>query len=489
MSIFKSLMKQFDKDSDLAVKDEVAAMLKTDPEKLKAFEEAYRRSILETPEPPDNFFEVNAKQAAEWNRQRTDIKDLEEEANRLIGRIADELVAATPVLHIKDGATCEELPKALPDKTPAVTTEEIEALPAELAPQLTGTRMRVDLRQDEPPYRHLLFLYRKYLEEKDARAKRQLYGQFRAGLDLLDLDPVMYAMLGKNRNSMSFWLPKIAGAAAKEGFFKIPETRIARVPLPLLQMSRLDYAELTPSTLKIADDWAYRVFKLDEAKTYFIKTGTYSSKYDFRNAKVTSPKEVRELGEYLLFIQHQASMMAGPLIQPHPIYGVSTTNEWVVREYIEDREGNPAIYKGLPLHTEYRIFVDFDTREVLGCSPYWEPETMKKRFSRMDDADSPHQRHDYVIYKMHEETLMRRYHENVETVLSHVEKLIPDVALEGQWSVDIMQNGNDFYMIDMAAADTSALNECIPKGRLKKQTEDWLPDIADIQEKIPGDPG
>ena len=84
---------------------------------------------------------------------------------------------------------------------------------------------------------------------------------------------------------------------------------------------------------------------------------------------------------------------------------------------------------------------------------------------------------------------MGRYRANIETVLRHIMDMLPDVDLDGQWSMDIMQNGDDFYLIDMAAADTSALNECIPKGRLKKQTEDWLPDIADIQEKISGDPG
>ena len=43
-----------------------------------------------------------------------------------------------------------------------------------------------------------------------------------------------------------------------------------------------------------------------EDKEYFIKTGTYSSKFDFRNARVSGPKEVRELGEYLLFIHFHA---------------------------------------------------------------------------------------------------------------------------------------------------------------------------------------
>lgn len=50
------------------------------------------------------------------------------------------------------------------------------------------------------------------------------------------------------------------------------------------------------------------------------------------------------------------------------IYGAATTNEWVVREFIKDKENNPCIYKGLPLHTEYRVFIDADTKEVLGIN-------------------------------------------------------------------------------------------------------------------------
>ena len=101
----------------------------------------------------------------------------------------------------------------------------------------------------------------------------------------------------------------------------------------------------------------------------------------------------QELGEYLLYIHFQALQTAGPLSKPR-IYGVSTTNEWVVREFIPDLENNPCIYHGLPLHTEYRVFVDCDTKDVIGISPYLEPETMLKRFSGEEDANIPHQMHD-----------------------------------------------------------------------------------------------
>ena len=129
----------------------------------------------------------------------------------------------------------------------------------------------------------------------------------------------------------------------------------------------------------------------------------------------------------------------------------------------------------MPLHTEYRVFVDFDTDEILGINPYWKPDVMLKRFSSDANPYSPHDKHDYIIYKMHEPTLMKRYEENKDTVLHHIEQLIKDINLSGQWSIDIMQNGNDFWIIDMATADTSALNDCVPKDKLKKATENWLP--------------
>lgn len=460
--------------TDTATKDELARLLQTSPEALDAFEDAYRRSALPDEFDSDNFFDMSSRQASAMARQADGFPDYDgERLSALIGDIVAELVAETDVMSVTDGKVASEDMPRLPDGHEMLGNADLTDIPLELRPQLTGELMKVDI--DRMSYEMVLT---HYMRSQDGRlptkARRASYHMFRQGMDILDLDPVLYGMLGRNPNSMSHWLPPVASATSKHGFFRIPRTRIAKVPMPILQLSRIDYDTLTPSTLKAVDDWAFEVFDLDVSKTYFVKTGTYSSKFDFRNAKVTGEREVRELGEYLLFIQHQATMMAGPLTQPS-IYGVSTTNEWVVREFIEDVEGNPTIYKGLPLHTEYRVFVDCDTDEVLGIAPYWEPETMKRRFSQMDDADSPHQRHDYVIYRMHEDTLMGRYEDNKDAVLSHIREILPDIELSGQWSIDIMQNGDDFWLIDMATADTSALKECVPDGLLRKTEEDWLP--------------
>ena len=162
--------------------------------------------------------------------------------------------------------------------------------------------------------------------------------------------------------------------------------------------------------------------------------------------------------------------MAGPL--GGSFYGANTTNEWAVREYIEDVENNPTFYHGLPLRTEYRVFIDCDSDEILGISPYWRPDVMKKRFEEESDRNTTDMVHDYIVYCAHEPVLMRRYEENKEKVLAAVENMLPSINLKGQWSLDVMQNGDDFYLIDMALANTSALRDVVPAGKLIEAAED-----------------
>lgn len=100
---------------------------------------------------------------------------------------------------------------------------------------------------------------------------------------------------------------------------------------------------------------------------------------------------------------------------------------------------------------------------------YWQPDGNKTLDS------SPQERHDYVVYKMHEDILNQRYHESVQTVLAELKKVIPRIELTGQWSVDVMRNGNDYYIIDMALAENSALNDCVPKNLLRAYPQQWLP--------------
>lgn len=93
----------------------------------------------------------------------------------------------------------------------------------------------------------------------------------------------------------------------------------------------------------------------------------------------------------------------------------------------------------------------------------------------MTEVSSPQERHDYVVYLMHEDVLNKRYNESVQTVLNELKKVITHVELSGQWSIDVMRNGDDYYIIDMALAENSALNDCVPREKLRAYPQQWLP--------------
>lgn len=431
-------------------KNRLARLISMDPEAFKRFEATYKDFAI------DGAFGPAAKDVVASNHVFTG-DEFEAYTNN-----SDGLISICE--RILDELLCEY--RRLPAPGTLVTREDLSVLPLNVRPQLTSTLMKVDI--SEPAYISVLDSLYRCLHEKDQREAMQQYGMFRQGLEILDLDPICYELLGRNPNNMSHWLPALQAAAEKLDFFKIPETKIVKVPITMLQLSRLDFSELTMTTKYIVNQFCMRAFDLDVSKAYFIKTGVFSSKFDFRNAKVSGEQEVRELGEYLLYITHLACQMASPLNNP-VIYGAATTNEWVVREFVEDTENNPCIYHGLPLRTEYRVFIDCDTDEILGISPYWRPDVMKKRFGSEEDRNTPDMIHDYIVYTAHEPTLMKRYEENKDRVLTAIRELLPNLALEGQWSLDVMKNGSDFYLIDMATADTSALNDVVPRKKFKRE--------------------
>lgn len=447
--------------------EELAAMLKTDPDALKTFDEVYKTQVLESRELHDNMLQWNSATVKAILDKKVYFPP---ELNSLIDRIVDELIPETRlyIYNAKHGGYYVKY-SANRDFVTDVTNKELNRYPEELRPQLTGKLMMVDV--SEPSYKSLLQNYAEYKNAKNDRMKMLYYNLFRQGLDILDLDDFTYQMLEMNPISMGFWLPPLVEGLYGNKFFKVPDTKILHVPITMLQLTRLGFETLNPVTKEIVNRYCKKVFHLDEHGDYFIKTGTYSSKYEFRNAHIHEPKEVDEMGEYFLLLNHLTCSMAAPT-NNRSFYGANTTNEWVVREYIKDKESNPTIYNGLPLHTEYRVFVDFDTKEILGVSPYWRSDVMKNKFK---EVSSPQERHDYVVYLMHEDVLNKRYNESVQTVLNELEKVIPRIKLTGQWSIDVMRNGDDYYIIDMALAEHSALNDCVPKNLLRAYPQQWLP--------------
>lgn len=432
--------------------DMIALLLKDNPERQREFENLYEQFEVDTESL--NLFQQNAAKVIDKSDK---FVSLSAETEVLVEQVVEELVSQTAIWD-------SEQNKVLPLPQPTRYLQDAKTLVSlqEQGLQFSGYMCKQDM--PESSSKALLSQYKSYVKT----GNKIFYDLFRQGLDILDLDPLVYELLNHDPNTMSNWLFAIKEVVDQTTFFKIPRTRIIKVPLALLQSTRVyEYQDLSPLSLEIINRYARKVFDLDTEKDYFIKTGTFSSKFDFRNAKVTKGQEVLELGSYLWYIQHQANQMVSPL-NNKVIYGVSSNNEWVVREFIDDKENNPTIYNGLPLHTEYRVFVDFDKEEIIGISPYWHPEVMKENFLDIGVSAPIQKNHDYINYISHEETLMKRYEENKDLVVSEISKLLKDCKLKGQWSIDIMQNGFDFWLIDMARASESALSECVPKGKLKQ---------------------
>ena len=151
---------------------------------------------------------------------------------------------------------------------------------------------------------------------------------------------------------------------------------------------------------------------------------------------------------------------------------VSSYVEWVVRDFIEDREDRPTIYWGLPLRTEFRAFVDFDTNEVLGVRNYWDSAIMRPHLRKGADQGDPHAVHDYVTYAKAWPSLESDFSMYKEKLQEKLQALLPNIPLSGPWSLDILKNGEDFYLIDMAQAQSSALAGEIAHRPLK---ENWMP--------------
>lgn len=451
--------------------DTAAAMLSTTPGLLREFERSYHANVLDRKNAPTGPLGPDARSVIE-SRSGHDLSDA---VLALDARIVRELLADTSIIRY-DGERLTAAPSLAPVPESYVTEADVDVLEPGERPQLAGELIHRQI--DAVNYPLLLDMWRRATDPKrSARQRREAYGMFRTGLDLLDLDPVMYRMLDLNPAGMGHWLPALAKANEGKTFFRIPKTTIAKVPMTLLQLSRVEYESLTAATLDVVDRWAQAAFGLNPDGEYFIKTGTFSSKYDYRNAHVTGPHEVAQIGEYLLYIQSQAVEMAGPLNEP-AMYGVSTTNEFVVREYVPDRLGLPTIYMGLPLRCEYRCFIDCDTDELLGIHPYWDHEVMNKRFRDAPDASNPHMRHDAVTYAMREPSLMREYGESKDLVAAHVRELLPGLGLAGQWSLDIMRDGDDCWLIDMAPAERSTFYErTVPKGKRRPMVENWMPEL------------
>lgn len=90
--MFQFLSKMSSKDLN---KEQIAAFLKTSPEALDAFEKSYHALLDENTS--DNFFEINAKQAAEGHEGiiTDDSNQLDDVMNRIVNELINTLLSGS----------------------------------------------------------------------------------------------------------------------------------------------------------------------------------------------------------------------------------------------------------------------------------------------------------------------------------------------------------------------------------------------------------
>ena len=290
--------------------------------------------------------------------------------------------------------------------------------------------------------------------------KDQIDALYERTMSVSDLTENLYDRLNHNPNNFSYWFPALKAATDKQLFFKVPETKFWTLPIELSQFMRLEYSETNQKSRDIFNKILFDAFDLSLDKTYFVKTGLFSSKFEFQNAHVDDPAAI---GEYFQVINNFAMQV-----------GAGLTNDIVIREYIEDPDGRPTIYDGMPLRTEFRCFVDFDTDELIDIVPYWNPIVMKRVLAMQSQHSiNIDVQHDYQTYLDTEDLLMQDYNDSLPTLRNAIKAMLPDIKLTGRWSLDIMKSGQDFYAIDMSLMANSALTDLIDKGALKNADHKW----------------
>lgn len=234
----------------------------------------------------------------------------------------------------------------------------------------------------------------------------------------------------EDKNNLSYWYPKI-----KDCGIKTPDTIV--IPINYAQFKWLGGDNYEDKDIKSMGTFIHNRIKSSELKNnkkLFMKTGTFSNKFNFASCKI---EDFDTIGEQFLDIYYAAMCV-----------GDGNSTEIVIREFIESDNDIKPIYNGMPLSTEFRIFYDFDNKKILGEFNYWDRETVAKslRYEKNNDAE---------IFLSEIDRIENNFTKYIGKVTELINKCMKNVTLEGKWSIDIMKAKDEFYLIDMATAETS----------------------------------
>lgn len=163
---------------------------------------------------------------------------------------------------------------------------------------------------------------------------------------------------------------------------------------------------------------------------------------------------MRRHGNYRCVGQHVLDLCYGSMLVGCPL-----SKDIIVREFVKTSYERPSIYDGMKLNTEFRLFYDFDTKQVITTVNYWDYDTMVSNLH--DGVQLGPDGESYCYDKTTFLSCGKEIEADFDEKRSELEKLaaafLKNVAgLFGKWSVDFMWDGTDYVLIDMAKAESSA---------------------------------
>jgi hypothetical protein len=237
---------------------------------------------------------------------------------------------------------------------------------------------------------------------------------------------IMEYLHGGN-NSFSYWYEKVKNCG-----IKTPNSWVYQVPTELYECF---FLERSDDRMQISDFLKTHVIPKMKNHSYFLKNATFSNKFDFSHCITNKDRILNDLTD----INYAALCV-----------GANGLNEVVLREIIRYSEkSTPTIYHGLPLRNEFRVFYDFDTKNVMYSANYWDYDYVYPHLYSKTDK---------IIFKYCRNKIEKTFIKRQKEVEDIVGKAMANVlGFKGKWSIDILlDEAGIYWLIDMAEAEKSA---------------------------------
>ena len=253
----------------------------------------------------------------------------------------------------------------------------------------------------------------------------------------------------QNENSFSFWFPAVEHCG-----IRTPKSLIFPVPEEIRECFFMErYTDWDAIDQWVKTTVNPELMRSNMGGRVFLKNGVFSNKFHAEDSCLPNPGS---LTDAVCRINYEALCAID--------FGNDGTDELVVREWIPfNISQTPCIYHGLPFRPEFRVFYDFDIHEVIFSVNYWDAEYCAPHLYEMTDK---------IIFAAMADSINQTFLTKKAEVERMVAKAMASInSLSGPWSIDLLWDGNEFWLIDMAVAETSAYWELRPGNEEKAAAE------------------